>query len=112
MECCVEHGLPIHCIQQNLDSKTSAHHNDTHVVVTSILSKECHDYKKILKECKAECVGKVKSVNIESSNYYKVTNNPYNGLLNSGYHRKPIVNKQQPTNDMKFGPGSPFHGHA
>ena len=58
MDCCVKHGLPIHCVQQNLDSITSADHNNTHVVVTSILSKECHDYKKILKECKAECVTK------------------------------------------------------
>ena len=58
MDCCVKHGLPIHCVQQNLDSITSADHNNTHVVVTSILSKECHDYKKILKECKAECVAK------------------------------------------------------
>ena len=66
MDCCVKHGLPIHCIEQNLESKTSAHHNNTHVVVTSILSKECHDYKKILKECKVECFGMVSKMKSES----------------------------------------------
>ena len=56
MKCCASHGLPIDCLEQKLDSKSSSHHNSTHMVITTIMSKECHDYKSILEECKNECI--------------------------------------------------------
>ena len=60
MECCVNHGLPIKCLLEKLDSKTESQRNQTHVLITTVLSKECHNQKDILKECKQECIAKKK----------------------------------------------------
>ena len=56
MECCKKHGLPIKCLEQKLEANTEAEHNNTHMVITTIISKECHDYKSVLQECKKECM--------------------------------------------------------
>ena len=56
MDCCKEHGLPIKCLEQKLESKTESEHNNTHMVITTIISKECHDFKSILQECKKQCM--------------------------------------------------------
>ena len=56
MDCCKQHGLPIKCLEQKLESKTESEHNNTHMVITTIVSKECHDSKSILQECKEQCM--------------------------------------------------------
>ena len=56
MDCCKQHGLPIKCLEQKLESKTESEHNNTHMVITTIISKECHDFKSVLHECKKQCV--------------------------------------------------------
>ena len=56
MDCCKQHGLPIKCLKQKLESNTESEHNNTHMVITTIISKECHDFKSVLHECKKECM--------------------------------------------------------
>ena len=56
MKCCKKHGLPIKCLEQKLEANTEAEHNNTHMVITTIISKECHDYKSVLHGCKKECM--------------------------------------------------------
>ena len=56
MDCCKQHGLPIKCLEQKLESNTESEHNDTHMVITTIISKECHDFKSVLHECKKQCM--------------------------------------------------------
>ena len=56
MDCCKEHGLPIKCLEQKLESNTESEHNNTHMVITTIISKECHDFKSVLHECKKQCM--------------------------------------------------------
>lgn len=56
MDCCKKHGLPIKCLEQKLESNTETEHNNTHMVITTVISKECHDYKSVLQDCKKECM--------------------------------------------------------
>ena len=61
VECCFSHGLPKKCLSEKLETKTTSEHNTTHMVVTTVMSKECHKYQKILKECKSGCIEKNKN---------------------------------------------------
>ena len=56
MDCCKKHGLPLKCLEQKLEANTESDHNNTHMVITTIISKECHDYKSVLQDCKKECI--------------------------------------------------------
>ena len=78
MKCCASHGLPIDCLEQKLDSKSSSHHNSTHMVITTIISKECHNYKSILEECKDECINeghKTNSAKRTHTDHLKIEDN-------------------------------------
>ena len=52
----MKHNLPKECLKESLDTKKDSQHNSTHMVITTVLSKKCHDYNSILEDCKSECV--------------------------------------------------------
>ena len=56
--CCIRHGLPAKCLEETMDTQTDSHHNSSHVIVKMVISKECHDYKSVMEECKSECIEK------------------------------------------------------
>ena len=55
-KCCIRHGLPLKCLEEKLESQTNSHHNETHRVITMVMSRECHEYHSVLKDCKSECI--------------------------------------------------------
>ena len=56
LKCCMDHGLPQTCLGQDLNSKTVAAHNTSHLVVQTVITKDCHKYKGIMEDCKTECL--------------------------------------------------------
>ena len=55
-KCCVDHGLPMKCLEEKMEGETMSGHNSTHLVVTMVMSNECHDYQEVLQFCKSDCV--------------------------------------------------------
>ena len=59
------------------------------------MSKECHDYKKILKECKAECVGMVSKMKMEGRIKGIITaENRFVGSMSSSQSENKIQNEE------------------
>ena len=56
LECCIDHGLPQKCLGEDLNSKTVAAHNTSHLVVETVITKDCHKYHGIMEDCKSECL--------------------------------------------------------
>ena len=55
-KCCVDHGLPVECINEETQSLKTDTLNDTHKAVEIVLSDDCHEFAKILQDCKASCM--------------------------------------------------------
>ena len=58
MKCCMDHGLPQQCLGEDLNFNTVANHNTSHLVVKTVISKQCHKYKGIMEDCKTDCLDK------------------------------------------------------
>ena len=54
MDCCMTHGFPLRCFEEQTKSETA--HNASHVVVKTVITNDCHKYKSIMEDCKEECV--------------------------------------------------------
>ena len=52
----MNHGLPQKCLEEDFDSKTVASHNTSHMMVRTVISKECIKYKDLMEDCKSECL--------------------------------------------------------
>ena len=59
-KCCVDHGLPVECINEETQSLKTDTLNDTHKAVEMIISDNCHIFAKILQDCKASCIPRKK----------------------------------------------------
>ena len=55
-KCCVDHGLPVECINEETRSLKTDTLNDTHKAVEMVLSDNCHVFAKVLQDCKASCM--------------------------------------------------------
>ena len=58
MKCCMDHGLPQQCLGEDLNFNTVTNHNTSHLVVKTVISKQCHKYKGIMEDCKTDCLDK------------------------------------------------------
>ena len=56
LKCCIKHGLPLKCLEETQETRNISLHNATHTVMKSVISKECLQYKTIMKECKTTCI--------------------------------------------------------
>ena len=56
MKCCITHGMPQKCLEEINKSQSVSNHNKTHKIVTIVHSKQCLQYKTIMKECKMNCI--------------------------------------------------------
>ena len=54
--CCLSQGLPQKCLEKALETSYSMHHNTTHIVMSTVLGKDCHKYKSIMDDCTSECI--------------------------------------------------------
>ena len=57
----MKHNLPEKCLEESFDTKKDSNHNSTHMLITTVISKECHKYNSILEDCKSECVDEEES---------------------------------------------------
>ena len=55
-KCCVDHGLPLKCINEETRSLKTDTLNDTHKAVEMVFSDKCNVFAKILQDCKASCM--------------------------------------------------------
>ena len=55
-KCCIDHGLPVQCINEEIKTHDVSYLNDTHSAVEIILSDDCHEFDKILQDCKDDCI--------------------------------------------------------
>ena len=55
-KCCIDHGLPVECINEETRSLKTDTLNDTHKAVEMVLSDNCHVFAKVLQDCKASCM--------------------------------------------------------
>ena len=55
-KCCVDHGLPLECINEETRSLKTDTLNDTHKAVEMVFSDNCNVFAKILQDCKASCM--------------------------------------------------------
>ena len=53
--CCMDHNVPMKCVEEKSESQMKSGHNSTHLVVTLVMSNECNDYQEALEMCKLEC---------------------------------------------------------
>ena len=60
-KCCINHGLPVQCINEEIKTHDVSYLNDTHSAVEIILSDDCHEFDKILQDCKDDCIPPKKS---------------------------------------------------
>ena len=58
MKCCMDHGLPHQCLGEDMNFDTVANQNTSHLVVKTVITKQCHKYKGIIDDCKSECLEK------------------------------------------------------
>ena len=56
IRCCVEHGIPKECLEEQDETKSVFHYNYTHKVITMVHSDKCLNYNSIMKSCKMECI--------------------------------------------------------
>ena len=56
LKCCNDHGLPQQCLGEDLNNNTVSNHNASHLMVQTVISKQCHKYKGIMEDCKKECL--------------------------------------------------------
>ena len=55
-KCCINHGLPIECLEESVESKKMFPLNDTHHEIRLVRSENCHFYDGIMKQCKLDCI--------------------------------------------------------
>lgn len=56
LKCCINHGLPLRCLEESQETRNVSLHNATHAVLKSFISKECLQYKTVMEECKTTCI--------------------------------------------------------
>ena len=65
-KCCINHGLPVECIHEEIKSSNVVTSNDTHNTMAIIHSSNCLKFNKVLQDCKAKCIppkeGKLENV--------------------------------------------------
>ena len=52
----MDHGLPQQCLGGDMNFDTIANQNTSHLVVKTVITKQCHKYKGIVDDCKSECL--------------------------------------------------------
>ena len=79
LSCCLEHGLPEKCLEEGADLQTDVtHHNTSHTVIKTVISKECHKFKSVMETCKDGCITPVldrKGKN-DSFKFFSIFNQP------------------------------------
>ena len=52
----MDHGLPQQCLGEDMNVDNIVNKNTSHLVVKTVISKQCHKYKGIIDDCKSECL--------------------------------------------------------
>ena len=55
-KCCINHGLPVECLEEKVESKKILPYNDSHHEIRLVRSEKCHFYAGIMKQCKLDCL--------------------------------------------------------
>ena len=53
--CCNGYGLPVKCLREKLQTKSTSMGNGSHVNVGVVMSLMCHKYQSILDNCISKC---------------------------------------------------------
>ena len=57
LQCCLDHGLPIECLEEEFETKQVSKVNGTHQVIRIVRSKKCATFSSVMKQCKKKCIG-------------------------------------------------------
>ena len=56
LNCCINHGLPQDCLEEETETKKISRYNGTHHIIRIVRSEKCLRYKSIMQDCKSSCI--------------------------------------------------------